>query len=316
MPDDPNHTTTSPSIASDVSRYVERFLRYLTLERVRSHNTIAAYRGDLGIYQAFLDGRGIGRVSDISEAEVQRFVEDLEGTPRTINRRISSIRSFHRFLVEENVVSTDLTKNVLCPAVPDRLPKALRIDQVADLLESVSGDDPISLRDRALLELLYATGARISEVVGLAVDDVVDMGGGAVDAIRVTGKGNKQRIVPLGSHAQAAVEAWLVRGRPVLAQGSKISGPALFLGSRGGPLSRQNAWLILKDRADKSALGLTLSPHTLRHSCATHLIQGGADVRVVQELLGHQSVTTTQIYTKVTIDSLRDVFHTAHPRAR
>lgn len=316
MRKDPDRTAATPSVTTDVSRHVERFLRYLTLERGRSQNTVAAYRGDLGMYQAFLDGAGISRVSDITEAQVQRFVEELEGTPRTINRRISSIRSFHRFLVEENVVTTDLTKNVLCPAMPERLPKALRIDQVTALLESVSGDDPISLRDRALLELLYATGARISEAVGLAVDDVVDMGGGAVDAIRVTGKGNKQRIVPLGSHAQTAVEAWLVRGRPVLVQGSSVSGPALFLGSRGGPLSRQNAWLILKDRAEKSALGIALSPHTLRHSCATHLIQGGADVRVVQELLGHQSVTTTQIYTKVTIDSLRDVFYTAHPRSR
>lgn len=316
MPNDPNNTSNAPSVTTDVSRYVERFLRHMVLERGRSANTITAYRGDLGIYQAFLGGAGISRVSDISEADVQRFVEDLEGTPSTINRRISSVRSFHRFLVEENVVTTDLTKNVLCPVVPERLPKALRIDQVTALLESVSGDDPISLRDRALLELLYATGARISEAVWLAVDDVVDMGGGAVDAIRVTGKGNKQRIVPLGQHARQAVEAWLVRGRPVLAQGSKVSGPALFLGSRGGPLSRQNAWLILTDRAEKSALGIALSPHTLRHSCATHLIQGGADVRVVQELLGHQSVTTTQIYTKVTIDSLRDVFHTAHPRAR
>jgi integrase/recombinase XerD len=315
MPDGPNPHPSAP-LVSDVARYVERFLRYMTLERGRSHNTVTAYRGDLAIYQAFLEGAGISRVSDITEASVQRFVEDLEGMPRTINRRISSIRSFHRFLVEEGVVLADLTKNVLCPTVPERLPKALRIDQVVALLESVSGDDPISLRDRALLELLYATGARISEAVGVAVDDVVDMGGGAVDALRVTGKGNKQRMVPLGSHAQVAVEAWLVRGRPVVAKRATKPGPALFLGSRGGPLSRQNAWLILKDRADKSQLGLVLSPHTLRHSCATHLIQGGADVRVVQELLGHQSVTTTQIYTKVTIDSLRDVFHTAHPRAR
>ncbi len=316
MRNDSDTSAHTPSVTTDVSRHAERFLRYLTLERGRSQNTVSAYRGDLGIYQEFLGAEGISRVSDITEDVVQRWVEELEGTPRTINRRISSIRSFHRFLVEENVVPTDLTKNVLCPVVPDRLPKALRIDQVSALLESVSGDDPIALRDRALLELLYATGARVSEAVGLAVDDVVDMGGGALDAIRVTGKGNKQRIVPLGSHARAAVEAWLVRGRPVLAQGTTVSGPALFLGSRGGPLSRQNAWLVLKGRAEKSGLGISLSPHTLRHSCATHLIQGGADVRVVQELLGHQSVTTTQIYTKVTIDSLRDVFHTAHPRAR
>jgi integrase/recombinase XerD len=315
MPASPDPAAPA-SDASEVARYVERFLRYLRLERGRSGNTITAYRSDLALYQAFLDGSGISRVGDISDQLVQGFVEGLAGTPRTINRRVSSVRSFHRFLVDETVVTYDPAKNVLCPVIPDRLPKALRIDQVQTLLESVSGDDPISLRDRALLELLYATGARISEAVGLAVDDVVDMGGGALDAIRVTGKGNKQRIVPLGSHARAALEAWLVRGRPALSRLSLSSGPSLFLGARGGPLSRQNAWLVLRDRAEKSGLGVGLSPHTLRHSCATHLISGGADVRVVQELLGHQSVTTTQIYTRVTIDSLRDVFHTAHPRAR
>lgn len=315
MPASPDPAAPA-SDASEVARYVERFLRYLRLERGRSGNTITAYRSDLALYQAFLDGSGISRVGDISDQLVQGFVEGLAGTPRTINRRVSSVRSFHRFLVDETVVAYDPAKNVLCPVIPDRLPKALRIDQVQTLLESVSGDDPMSLRDRALLELLYATGARISEAVGLAVDDVVDMGGGALDAIRVTGKGNKQRIVPLGSHARAALEAWLVRGRPALSGLSRSSGPSLFLGARGAPLSRQNAWLVLRDRAEKSGLGVGLSPHTLRHSCATHLIQGGADVRVVQELLGHRSVTTTQIYTRVTIDSLRDVFHTAHPRAR
>jgi integrase/recombinase XerD len=309
-------TPDPSSVTSDLHRLVDRFCRYLALERGRSANTITAYRSDLGVYQAFLAARGIARASDITESDVEKFVEGLEGTPRTINRRISTVRSFHRFLLEDSVVAVDLAKNVLCPAVPERLPKALRIDQVAMLLDSVSGDDPVSVRDRALLELLYATGARISEVVGLAVDDVVDMGGGAIDAIRVTGKGNRQRIVPVGVHARQALEAWLVRGRPALSTGAKTSTPALFLGARGGPLSRQNAWLIVKDRAEKSGLGAALSPHTLRHSCATHLIQGGADVRVVQELLGHQSVTTTQIYTRVTIDSLRDVFHSAHPRAR
>lgn len=312
----PDMDAASPPDASDIHRHVERFLRYLRLERGRSANTITAYRSDLSLYQHYLEGAGVSRVEDIPETMVQGFVEALTGTPRTINRRVSSVRSFHRFLVDEGLVSADPAKNVLCPVIPERLPKALRIDQVQGLLESVSGDDPLSLRDRALLELLYATGARISEAVGLAVDDVVDMGGGALDAIRVTGKGSKQRIVPLGSHARSALEAWLVRGRPALARQSRVSGPALFLGARGGPLSRQNAWLILKDRAEKSGVGVGLSPHTLRHSCATHLLQGGADVRVVQELLGHQSVTTTQIYTKVTIDSLRDVFHTAHPRAR
>lgn len=316
MPTADNPASSAPGGHRDIARYGELFLRYLVLERGRSPHTIAAYRGDLDIYYRALEARGIARVQQITEADVQAFVEALDGTPRSINRRISTVRSFHRFLVEENIVGSDLTKKVLCPVIPSRLPKALRIDQVTQLLDSISGDDPLSLRDRALLELLYATGARISEAVGLAVDDVVDVGGGAIDAIRVTGKGHKQRIVPLGSHAQSALNAWLVRGRPTLATLSGRSGPALFLGARGGPLSRQNAWLVLKDRAEKARLGFSLSPHTLRHSCATHLIQGGADIRVVQELLGHNSVTTTQIYTKVTIDSLRDVFHTAHPRAR
>jgi integrase/recombinase XerD len=316
MPEDTSQKSATAQVTSDVARHTERFLRYLRLERGRSVNTITAYRGDLSLYDDFLAGRRISRVTDITEDDIGSFVQNLEGPPRTINRRVSSVRSFHRFLLDEGVVTDDPAKNVLCPAIPERLPKALRIDQVQALLESISGDDPVALRDRALLELLYATGARISEAVGLAVDDVVDMGGGAVDAIRVTGKGSKQRVIPLGGYAQAALEAWLVRGRPALIGGSGRPGPSLFLGARGGPLSRQNAWLILKDRAEKASLGLTLSPHTLRHSCATHLIQGGADVRVVQELLGHRSVTTTQIYTRVTIDSLRDVFHTAHPRSR
>lgn len=314
MPTSADSQTPPPLTELGVAR--ERFLRYLLLEKGRSDNTLRAYGSDLSGYLAFLDGKGVSTPEEITEQTVQAFVEGLDGTPRSINRRISTVRSFHRYLVEEGVLADDLTKNVLCPVIPERLPKALSIEQVTRLLESVSGDDPVSLRDRAVLELLYASGARISEVVGLAVDDVVDLGGGSVDAVRVVGKGNKERLVPLGSHARRAIEAWLVRGRPALQKGTRTSGPALFLGVRGTALSRQNAWLILKDRAEKADLPSGFSPHVLRHSCATHLIQGGADVRVVQELLGHASVTTTQIYTKVTIDSLRDVFLTAHPRAR
>ena len=314
MPTSADNQTPPPLTELGIAR--ERFLRYLLLEKGRSDNTLRAYGSDLSGYLAFLDGKGVSTPEEITEQTVQAFVEGLDGTPRSINRRISTVRSFHRYLVEEGVLADDLTKNVLCPVIPERLPKALSIEQVTRLLESVSGDDPVSLRDRAVLELLYATGARISEVVGLAVDDVVDLGGGSVDAVRVVGKGNKERLVPLGSHARRAIEAWLVRGRPALQKGTRTSGPALFLGVRGTALSRQNAWLILKDRAEKAGLPSGFSPHVLRHSCATHLIQGGADVRVVQELLGHASVTTTQIYTKVTIDSLRDVFLTAHPRAR
>lgn len=306
----------TPSDTSDFDRLVERFLAHLRLERGRSVNTISAYRGDLSRYLEFLHARGVTDPSALSQDDVVSFVSSLVGSPRTLNRRLSTIRSFHKFLVEENVLRSDPSANVDPPRVPDRLPKALRIDQVQTLLEHITGDDPVSIRDRALLELLYATGCRVSEAITLAVDDVIDTGGGALDAIRVTGKGDRQRVVPLGSHARDAIEAWLVRGRPALQKGARGSGPKLFLGVRGGPLSRQNAWLIITERAEAAGLAGLVSPHTLRHSCATHLIQGGADVRVVQELLGHQSVTTTQIYTRVTIDTLKDVFHSAHPRAR
>ena len=184
------------------------------------------------------------------------------------------------------------------------------------LLESVAGDDPISLRDRALLEVLYATGSRVSEITGLSLDDVFGGDGAMVELVRVTGKGNKERIVPLGRYARSAVEAYVVRARPMLIGRARKSTPALFLGARGARLGRQHVWMIIRQRALGAGLTEEVSPHTLRHSCATHLIAGGADIRVVQELLGHQSVQTTQIYTKVTIDSLRDVYITAHPRAR
>ena len=202
------------------------------------------------------------------------------------------------------------------PASPARLPKALGVGVIQQLLDSVSGDDPVSLRDRALLEVLYGTGARVSEVVGLAVDDVYGADGSTSDLLRVVGKGDKERVVPLGSHARAALEAYLTRARAALISPRTRATASLFLGSRGGLLSRQSVWMILSTRAHKAGIAEPLSPHTLRHSCATHLIAGGADIRVVQELLGHQSVQTTQIYTKVTIDSLRDVYYTSHPRAR
>jgi integrase/recombinase XerD len=206
--------------------------------------------------------------------------------------------------------------DVPAPKLPKRLPKALRIDQVQALLESVLGDEPIALRDRALLEFLYATGARISEALALSIDDVLGDNSELRDTIRVTGKGQKQRLVPVGSFARAALEAYLVRARPALVRQAKKSTPVVFLGARGGALSRQNAWLILQSAAERAGLSGLVSPHTLRHSFATHVLAGGADIRVVQELLGHSSVQTTQIYTKVTIDTLKDVYLSAHPRAR
>ena len=300
---------------SPLQTQAERFLRYLALERGRSENTIAAYRSDLSGYLTWLSHQRVESPQLVSAELVQRFASGLDGSPRTIQRRLSAVRSFHRFLVEDEVAPVDPTAQLTAPAQPERLPKALSVTQVQQLLEGVSGDDPVSLRDRALLEVLYATGGRVSEITGLAVDDVFGADGSPAQLLRLRGKGNKERIVPLGSHARTSLDAYVVRARPALAKNSKGSSAALFLGARGGALSRQNVWLILQKRAEGARITERLSPHTLRHSCATHLLQGGADIRVVQELLGHQSVATTQIYTKVTIDTLKDTFYAAHPRA-
>lgn len=307
---------SSETSQSPLQAEIERFLRYLALERGRSSNTLSAYRGDLSLYLAWLDHKGISQFDSVSANDVEDFAAGLDGSARTIQRRISAVRSLHRFLVEDGRVSSDPTASIVAPHQPERLPKALSVQQITTLLESVSGDDPLSLRDRALLEVLYATGARVSEVTGLAVDDVFGQNGQPAELLRVIGKGNKERVVPLGQHARDALDAYVVRARPELSRRARKHSAALFLGARGGALSRQNVWLILNQRAEACNLGQRLSPHALRHSCATHLINGGADIRVVQELLGHASVQTTQIYTKVTIDSLRDVYFTAHPRAQ
>jgi integrase/recombinase XerD len=227
-------------------------------------------------------------------------------------RALVAVRGLHRFALREGITTTDPAHEVKPPAAARRLPKAISVTEVESLLAAAGADEtPLALRDRALLELLYGTGARISEAVGLAVDDL-DRGSGLV---RLDGKGGKQRMVPVGSYASRAVEAYLVRGRPVLAAAGRGT-PALFLDARGGRLSRQSAWTVLQSAAQRAGLTTRVSPHTLRHSFATHLLDGGADVRVVQELLGHASVTTTQVYTLVTVDRLREVYATAHPRAR
>ena len=234
--------------------------------------------------------------------------------PSTAARMLSSVRGWHRFLVEEGLADRHVSAEQRPPKQPRRLPKAISIDEVERLLEACAGDDPLRLRDRALLELLYATGARVSEAVDLAVDDVLGDDGAVAEAVRLFGKGRKQRLVPLGRYAREALEAYLVRARPLLArQGG--STPALFLGARGAALSRQSVWLVIRDAAARASLTAELSPHTLRHSFATHLLEGGADVRVVQELLGHASVATTQLYTLVTADAVREAWATAHPRA-
>lgn len=299
-----------------VAADVDAFLRHVAIERGLSANTVAAYRRDLTVYAAWLEQQGVADVGAVTPATLSAFAVHLgtrEESPLTASslaRMLSTVRGFHRFLLEEGRVEADAARDLRPPKLPSRLPKAITVEQVSALLAATDGDDVAALRDKALLELMYATGARVSEAVGLNVDDVID-----TDVVRLTGKGSKQRIVPLGSYAQAAVSAYLVRARPVLSARGRAT-PALFLGMRGARLSRQNVWLIIRAAAERAELGVEISPHTLRHSFATHLLAGGADVRVVQELLGHSSVATTQIYTLVTADTLRDVYVSAHPRAR
>jgi integrase/recombinase XerD len=306
---------------SPLERAVDRYLRHVAIERGLSTNTVAAYRRDLTSYRAVLLARGIDEPAAITEPDVAAFAHALrtrdEGplTASSMARMLSSVRSFHRFLVGEGLATLDVAADTKPPKLASRLPKAITVDQMAAVLDAAGGDDIHALRDRALLELLYATGARISEAVDLNVDDVIGETGGSADLVRLFGKGGKQRIVPLGSFARTAIDAYLIRARPQLSLRGK-STPALFLGVRGQRVSRQNAWLIIRARAEQAKLGFEISPHTFRHSFATHLLQGGADVRVVQELLGHSSVATTQIYTLVTADTLRDMYTTAHPRAR
>jgi integrase/recombinase XerD len=306
---------------SPFERAVDRYLRHVSIERGLSSNTVAAYRRDLSAYGRQLADTGVIAPEQITAAHVSAFALHLRTrsenplTASSMARMLSSVRSLHRFLLDEGLVTVDVAADVTPPKLASRLPKAITVERVTAVLDAASGDDLQSLRDRALLELLYATGARISEAIDLNVDDVIGTEGHSVDVVRLFGKGGKQRIVPLGSYAQAAIDAYLVRARPLLSTRGKAT-PALFLGIRGQRVSRQNAWLIIRARAEQAKLGFEISPHTFRHSFATHLLAGGADVRVVQELLGHSSVATTQIYTLVTADTLRDMYTTAHPRAR
>ncbi|AFU00717.1 site-specific tyrosine recombinase XerD [Nocardia brasiliensis] len=316
-----------------LARELDAYLDHLAVERGAARNTLGAYRRDLGRYLDFLTGRGRTALDQVAEGDVAEFTMALRAggadhpplAASSVARALIAVRGLHRFAAAEGLTVTDVAHAVKPPAPGRRLPKALPYDQVLKLLEAAGGgavDDPDAapgtdggprgLRDRALLELLYSTGARISEMVGLDVDDL-DI---AERAVVLHGKGGKQRMVPIGRPALAAVDAYLVRGRPMLAAAGKANAGALFLNARGGRLSRQTAWQVLQTAAERAGIGAAVSPHTLRHSFATHLLDGGADVRVVQELLGHASVTTTQIYTLVTVNTLREVWATAHPRAR
>jgi integrase/recombinase XerD len=303
---------------------------WLRVERGLASNSLSAYRRDLHRYADYLRRRGVtGNVASVDEATVSGYVDELQqartddGLRRykesSIARALAAVRSFHRFCVEEGLLDDDPSGDVGAPRVPQGIPKALTEAEVDGLLAAVPGDGARPQRDRAILEVLYAGGLRISELVGLDLGDV-DLYDGLV---RVMGKGSKERVVPLGRSAREAVGDYLTTGRPELA-GARLRGgtakatreSAMFLNARGGRLTRQGAWLIVRAAGDRAGLRGRLFPHVLRHSCATHMLDHGADIRVVQELLGHASLSTTQVYTKVSPERLRAVYDAAHPRAR
>ena len=300
-------------VADDPESRVKTHLEHLSVERGLSANTLAAYRRDLTRYRVFLDERGLTDLDAVSHADVNAFLASLQGSAASsAARTMSAVRGLHRFALAEGWVGLDATDEVPPPRVPLRLPKALPLAEVEALLAATEVAEPMAPRDRALLEFLYGTGARVSEAVALDVDDVDR----EERTVLLDGKGGKQRLVPVGSYACRALDDYLIRLRPELARKARSGNAgALFLNARGGRLTRQGAWTVLGAVAERAGLGGRVSPHTLRHSFATHLLDGGADIRTVQELLGHSSATTTQIYTRVTVDRLREVYATSHPRA-
>jgi integrase/recombinase XerD len=312
------HSAPRSSLSPPLSLAGEEFLSWLAVERGRAANTIAAYRRDLRAYEAWLRGRGLS-VDAVGEAAVADYIAVLRGAgraPASVARAVVALRSMHRFLLDEGLATSDPTDELATPRVPQGLPKALDEEEVARLLAAAAGDEPRDRRNRAILEVLYGTGMRISELVGLDLADV------SLDerAARVIGKGDKQRLVPLGRFAADALAAWVgPGGRGSMAPrrwARRGDAEAVFLNARGGRLSRQGAWGVVRAYAVRVGLADRLTPHVLRHSCATHMLDHGADIRVVQELLGHASITTTQVYTKVSADRLRQVYESAHPRAR
>jgi integrase/recombinase XerD len=296
----------------------EEFLTWLQVERGRSDNTLAAYRRDLNAYVSWLAVRSIP-LTQVTESHLQAYVSGLRdggAAPSSVKRATVAVTSMHKFLADEGISVHDPTANVELPKVPQSLPKALSIEQVMTLLNAVGGDDPVALRDRAILEVLYAGGLRASELVGLSIGDLT------LDdqMLRAYGKGSKERMVPIGRFAVEALTDWLSpAGRGAMAPKlwrSRKDAEAVFLNQRGSRLTRQGAWLVIQGRAEQVGMGALVHPHVFRHSCATHLVERGADLRSVQELLGHASLTTTQIYTKVSSERLRSVYDDAHPRAR
>ncbi|WP_407452265.1 site-specific tyrosine recombinase XerD [Bifidobacterium pullorum] len=312
---------------SEFGRLLEQFLTHVGVERGLAQSTVDAYASDLRRYLDWLEARGVHGPAAVTRQDVEDYVADLDGageSGRSKARRLASIHAFHRFALAQQAVASDVAATVKAPKGAGTLPDVLTVDEVARLLEAVPQpggagvagvEDAVLVRDRALLELMYATGARVSEIVGADIDDM-DFD---EHVIRVTGKGSKQRLVPVGGYACQALRRYLDEARPVLER-RKRSGSAerraLFLNKRGCRLSRQSVWEVVKAAGERAHIAKPLHPHTLRHSFATHLIQGGADVRTVQELLGHASVTTTQIYTHVSPESLIEAYLTAHPRSR
>lgn len=312
-------TFEDDGLAGQLVEIAQGWLDHLAVEKGASANTVSNYRRDLKRYVKWLSSAGISTLAEVQAQHLEAYIADLrrgfEGqkplSKASASRALIVARGLHKFALFEGAVDVDVAAEVAPPAPAKHLPDALSIEEVTRLIDSVPDGEAataVDLRDKALLEMLYGTGARISEVLDLAVDDVAD----SPEILTVTGKGSKQRLVPLGSHARAAIETYLVRARPQLSRGKS---PALFLNTLGKPLSRQSAWAVINQAVQRANLEKKVSPHTLRHSFATHLLQGGADVRTVQELLGHSSVTTTQIYTHVTAESLRQVWRVAHPRA-
>jgi len=305
------------STPDDLPVEVEDFLLSLRVERGRSANTLKAYTTDLRTYVSWLDERGLA-IAEVDEAALTAYVNDLRAgdrAPSSVKRMLVSVRGLHRFLAEETEGVPDPAADLEVPKSPKGLPKALSEAEVEQLLASVTGTDPIARRDRAVLEVLYGTGARIGELSGMSLSDL-DLDAGLV---RLFGKGAKERIVPLGSHALRALVDWLgPQGRPLLEPERwkrRDDADAVFLNQRGGRLQRQGAWLVVRKAGDEVGLGGRLTPHVLRHSCATHMLDHGADIRTVQELLGHASISTTQVYTLVSGERLQSVYRSAHPRA-
>jgi integrase/recombinase XerD len=310
---------SQPQLDPRLVKHADRFLDHLAVERGVAPNTQVAYRRDLRLYLAYLAERRITDPTKVGEQDITEFLAMLRAreyspgkrySSATVARVLAAVRGFHKFLVREGVSRADPAEPVGSPRVPRSLPRALPVEDVERLLAAVPADGAIASRDQAILELLYAAGLRISELTALDIDDL-DL---EERSVRCIGKGSKERIVPLGRAAVDSLKRYLTQARPGLAKSA--SGAAVFLNARGTRLTRQGSWKLLKKHAAAAELRRRISPHTLRHSFATHLLDGGADIRVVQELLGHASVSTTQVYTLVSRERLREVYDSAHPRAK